>query len=328
MSQQSYLLSHQLSSPRNSLSGIKQLHGATLGCQLFSSSPPKSLRKSPPITNSFKLARLQQNKNYNKSKNKTGGVIWECSEEAGLQKNCTFGPLIKWPFLVGCSSSDGSQRLSAVEFQAGFSSESGAPEQATHPVSLLRTHQSYALPVDEEEAKKKTSFVSVRLHLICKPQLLLLRLLLLQMQNGLNAIPNWVVFMGWVDFLLQPYFSKRKWMKQLLLFMTCLYLGAISSCGFRLSFVPSAAHAATAEIVIKARPTLTPTQKVTTDEKVIYALDYFFATEPGGKALILLAICAVLTAIGGIIIVEPLVTSFEAYIKICLSTQVYHTSRF
>ncbi|KAH8967860.1 hypothetical protein BDL97_03G099000 [Sphagnum fallax] len=255
MSQQSYLLSHQLSSPRNSLSGIKQLHGATLGCQLFSSSPPKSLRKSPPITNSFKLARLQQNKNYNKSKNKTGGVIWECSEEAGLQKNCTFGPLIKWPFLVGCSSSDGSQRLSAVEFQAGFSSESGAPEQATHPVSLLRTHQSYALPVGEEEAKKKTSF---------------------------------------------PYFSKRNWMKQLLLFMTCLYLGAISSCGFRLSFVPSAAHAATAEIVIKARPTLTPTQKVTTDEKVIYALDYFFATEPGGKALILLAICAVLTAIGGV----------------------------
>jgi hypothetical protein len=203
MSQQSYLLSHQLSSPRNSLSGIKQLHGATLGCQLFSSSAPKSLRKSPPITNSFKLARLQQNKNYNKSKNKTGGVIWECSEEAGLQKNCTFGPLIKWPFLVGCSSSDGSQRLSAVEFQAGFSSESGAPEQATHHVSLLRTHQSYALLVGEEEAKKKTS---------------------------------------------SPYFSKRKWMKQLLLFMTCLFLGAISSCGFRLSFVPSAAHAATAEV--------------------------------------------------------------------------------
>jgi hypothetical protein len=65
---------------------------------------------------------------------------------------------------------------------------------------------------------------------------------------------------------------------------------------------------------------------VTTDEKVVYALDYFFATEPGGKALILLAICAVLTAIGGIIIVEPIVTSFEAYIKIRLSTQVYHTS--
>ncbi len=161
MSQQSYLLSHQLSSPRNSLSGIKQLHGATLGCQLFSSSAPKSLRKSPPITNSFKLARLQQNKNYNKNKNKTGGVIWECSEEAGLQKNCTFGPLIKWCFLVGCSSSDGSQQLSAVEFQAGFSSENGAPEQATHPGSHLRTHQSYALLVGEEEAKKKTSSVSV-----------------------------------------------------------------------------------------------------------------------------------------------------------------------
>ncbi len=248
MSQQSYLLSHQLSSPRNSLSGIKELHGATFGCQLFSSSAPKSLRKSPPITNSFKLARLQQNKNFNKSKNKTGGVIWECSEEAGLQKNCTFGPLIKWSFLVACSSSDGSQRLSAVEFQAGFSSENGAPEQATHPGSHLRTHQSYALLVGEEEVKKKTSSVSVRLHLICKPQLLLLCLLLLQMQIGLNAIPNWVVFMGWVDFLLQPYYSKRKWMKQLLLFMTCLFLGAISSCGFRPSFVPSAAHAATAEV--------------------------------------------------------------------------------
>ncbi len=37
-------------------------------------------------------------------------------------------------------------------------------------------------------------------------------------------------------------------MKQLLLFMTCLFLGAISSCGFRLSFVPPAAHAATAEV--------------------------------------------------------------------------------
>ncbi len=242
MSQQSYLLSHQLSTPRNSLSGIKQLHGATSGCQLFSSSAPKSLIKSPPITNAFKLARLQQNKNYNKSKNKTGGVIWECSEEAGLQKNCTFGPLIKWSFLVGCSSSDGSQRLSAVEFQAGFSSENGAPEQATHPGSHLRTHQSYAVLVGEEEAKKKTSSVSVRVHLICKPQLLL------QMQIGFNAIPDWVVFMGWVDFLLQPYYSKRKWMKQLLLFMTCLFLGAISSCGFRPSFVPSAAHAATAEV--------------------------------------------------------------------------------
>ncbi len=161
MSQQSYLLSHQLSSPRNSLSGIKQLQGATLGCQLFSSSAPKSLRKSPPITNSFKLARLQQNKNYNKSKNKTGGVIWECSEEAGLQKNCTFEPRIKWSFLVDCSSTDGSQQLSAVEFQAGFSSENGAPEQATHPGSHLRTHQSYALLVGEEEAKKKTSSVSV-----------------------------------------------------------------------------------------------------------------------------------------------------------------------
>ncbi len=161
MSQQSYLLSHQLSSPRNPLSGIKPLHGATLGCQLFSSSAPKSLRKSSPITNSFKLARLQQKKNYNKSKNKTGGVIWECSEEAGLQKNCTFRPLSKWSLLVGCSSRDGSQRLSAVEFQAGFSSESGAPEQATHPGSHLRTHQSYALLVGEEEAKKKTSSVSV-----------------------------------------------------------------------------------------------------------------------------------------------------------------------
>jgi hypothetical protein len=248
MSQQSYLLSHQLSSPRNSLSGTKQLHGATLDCQLFSSSAPKSLRKSPPITNSFKLARLQQNKNYNKSKNKTGGVIWECSEEAGLQKNCTFEPLIKWSFSVGCSSTDGSQRLSAVEFRAGFSSENGAPEQATHPGSHLRTHQSYALLVGEEEAKKKTSSVSVQLHLICKPPLLLLRLPLLQMQIGSNAIPNWVVFMGRVDFLLQPYYSKRKWMKQLLLFMTCLFLGAISSCGFRPSFVPSAAHAATAEV--------------------------------------------------------------------------------
>ena len=53
------------------------------------------------------------------------------------------------------------------------------------------------------------------------------------------------------------------------------------------------------QIFIKPLPKRSSHSKASVEERAIYALDYFFATKPGGKAIILLAICASLTGIGG-----------------------------
>lgn len=92
---------------------------------------------------------------------------------------------------------------------------------------------------------------------------------------------------------------KKSWMEHAVFLGIGVLLAMIAASGFRPRFALPAA-AATTEIVIKARPKRT-TMKATAKEKAVYALDYFFATEPGSKAIILLAICASMTTIGGIL---------------------------
>ncbi|KAG0559672.1 hypothetical protein KC19_10G122100 [Ceratodon purpureus] len=89
----------------------------------------------------------------------------------------------------------------------------------------------------------------------------------------------------------------KSWVENVKYLGLGVLLAMVAASGFRPRFAPPAT-AATAEIFIKAKPRrMSPKAKI--EEKAIYALDYFFATEPAGKAIVLLAICASMTAIGG-----------------------------
>jgi len=93
---------------------------------------------------------------------------------------------------------------------------------------------------------------------------------------------------------------RRTWRDHAMLLGVGMMLGMFAWSGFQPSFSP-VANAATAEIFIKPLPKRSSHSKASVEERAIYALDYFFATKPGGKAIILLAICASLTGIGGIL---------------------------
>lgn len=92
---------------------------------------------------------------------------------------------------------------------------------------------------------------------------------------------------------------RKSWAEHVVFLGIGVLLAMVAASGFR-PRLALPATAATAEIFIKAKPKGT-SRKATVNEKTIYALDSFFATEPAGKALVLLAICASMTAVGGVL---------------------------